>query len=104
MTFRHPGGTTSTGRIDCYKRECFIWEAKQSAKRKKARETEQLELAGMEATQKLGDVRRGTKSWDMVLIAAMKTKCFDPFPFPILTEQQSAKLDTLGERLDAFRK
>ncbi|WP_209348161.1 type IIL restriction-modification enzyme MmeI [Pontixanthobacter sp. CEM42] len=51
VTFRHPGGTTSTGRIDCYKRDSFILEAKQSAKRKKARETEQLEMAGIETTQ-----------------------------------------------------
>ena len=29
---------------------------------------------------------------------------FDPFPFPVLTDTQSAKLDQLGERLDAFRK
>jgi hypothetical protein len=28
----------------------------------------------------------------------------DPFPFPVLTNTQSAKLDQLGERLDAFRK
>lgn len=72
VTFRHSGGSTSTGRIDCYKRECFIWEAKQSAKRKKARETEQLEMAGIETTQKLGHAKRGTKSWDKVMIAAKK--------------------------------
>ncbi|MGP1282717.1 MAG: class I SAM-dependent DNA methyltransferase [Parasphingopyxis sp.] len=72
VKFRHTGGTTSTGRIDCYKRDCFILEAKQSAKRKKARATEQLEMAGMEATQKLGHAKRGTKSWDKVMIAAKK--------------------------------
>lgn len=33
-----------------------------------------------------------------------KTQCFDPFPFPVLTDAQSAELDQLGERLDAFRK
>jgi len=32
-----------------------------------------------------------------------KTRCFDPFPFPVLTDAQSANLDQLGERLDAFR-
>jgi len=72
VTFRHTGGTTSTGRIDCYKRDCFILEAKQSSKRKKARETEQLQLAGIETTQKLGHAKRGTKSWDKVMIAAKK--------------------------------
>ena len=72
VTFRHPNGTTSTGRIDCYKRDCFIWEAKQSAKREKARETEQLELMGVETPQKLGHAKRGTRSWDRVMIAAKK--------------------------------
>jgi hypothetical protein len=33
-----------------------------------------------------------------------KTSAFDPFPFPVLTDVQSVKLDQLGERLDAFRK
>ena len=32
------------------------------------------------------------------------TECFDPFPFPDLTEKQKAHLRELGERLDAFRK
>ncbi|WP_187334600.1 class I SAM-dependent DNA methyltransferase [Novosphingopyxis iocasae] len=72
VTFRHPGGGTTTGRIDCYKRDCFIWEAKQSAKREKARATEQLELAGVETKQKLGHAKRGTKSWDNVMIAAKR--------------------------------
>jgi hypothetical protein len=72
VTFRHTGGTATTGRIDCYKRECFILEAKQSAKRKRARESEQLELAGVATTQKLGHAKRGTRTWDKVMIAAKK--------------------------------
>ncbi len=72
VTFRHPNGTSSTGRIDCYKRGCFILEAKQSAKRQHAVETEQLALAGLETTQKLGHAKRGTKSWDKVMIAARR--------------------------------
>lgn len=72
VVFNHPNGTTSTGRIDCYKRDCFILEAKQSAKRQKARATEQLEMLGMEAGQKLGHAKRGTKTWDKVMVAAKK--------------------------------
>lgn len=72
VIFRHPNGTSSSGRIDCYKRDCFILEAKQSAKRAKARATEQLELAGIETTQKLGHAKRGTKSWDKVMVAAKR--------------------------------
>lgn len=72
VTFRHANGTTSTGRIDCYKRGCFVLEAKQSAKRQQALETEQLALAGLETTQKVGHAKRGTKSWDKVMIAARR--------------------------------
>jgi len=72
VTFRHPNGTSSTGRIDCYKRGCFVLEAKQSAKRQQAVESEQLALAGIETTQKLGHAKRGTKSWDKVMIAARR--------------------------------
>lgn len=33
-----------------------------------------------------------------------KTKCFDPFPFPDLTDTQRTPLNRLGEELDAHRK
>ena len=33
-----------------------------------------------------------------------KSRTFDPFPFPDLTDAQAATLGNLGERLDAFRK
>lgn len=72
VTFRHANGTSSTGRIDCYKRGCFILEAKQSAKRQQAVDAEQLALAGLETAQKLGHAKRGTKSWDKVMIAARR--------------------------------
>ena len=72
VTFRHPNGTSSTGRIDCYKRSCFILEAKQSAKRQQAVESEQLALAGLETAQKLGHAKRGTRGWDKVMIAARR--------------------------------
>ncbi len=33
-----------------------------------------------------------------------KSRCFDPYPFPDLTDDQRARLRTLGEDLDAHRK
>jgi hypothetical protein len=33
-----------------------------------------------------------------------KTRCYDPFPFPDLTEDQRTRLRALGEELDAHRK
>lgn len=70
VTFRHPNGTTSAGRIDCYKRGCFVLEAKQSAKREQALQPAQIELAGLEAATKLGHAKRGTRGWDKVMAAA----------------------------------
>ena len=37
IDFKHDDGSTSPGRIDLYRRGCFVMEAKQSAKRVKAR-------------------------------------------------------------------
>jgi hypothetical protein len=34
----------------------------------------------------------------------VKTRCFDPFPFPDCTEKQKAKIRALAEELDAHRK
>lgn len=33
-----------------------------------------------------------------------KTRCFDPFPFPVADEEQTALIRCLGEQLDAHRK
>lgn len=67
VTFRHPDGTTSTGRIDLYKRDCFVLEAKQSTNRKLE---EQLPLfgagAGGEGAARGGPVR-GTDRWAMAM-------------------------------------
>ena len=33
-----------------------------------------------------------------------KTRCFETFPFPVATEEQAARIRSLGEQLDAHRK
>ncbi len=33
-----------------------------------------------------------------------KTRCFETFPFPVLNDEQAAKIGTLAERIDAHRK
>ncbi|MDD9910495.1 MAG: class I SAM-dependent DNA methyltransferase [Ahrensia sp.] len=72
VDFKHPDGSTTSGRIDCYKRDCFILEAKQSAKRKTTNPN-QLEMLGEDARQqKSGHAKRGTKQWDVVMRAARK--------------------------------
>lgn len=74
IDFKHLDGRTTAGRIDLYKRDCFILEAKQSAKRTaKKPDSEQLHLIPEDENQlKLGQAKRGTRSWDKVMVAARK--------------------------------
>src|SRR5690606_32134494 len=74
IAFKHADGTTTSGFIDCYRRNCFVLEAKQSRKRNKARvSTDQLALLPEEASQfKAGHGRRGTRGWDQIMLAARR--------------------------------
>lgn len=73
IEFKHPDGTTSPGRIDLYKRGHFILEAKQSAKRAKPAAADQPGLFPEDMIQtKAGQAKRGTRTWDKVMIAAKK--------------------------------
>ncbi|MET4752568.1 DNA methyltransferase [Bradyrhizobium sp. RT11b] len=74
VDFKHPDGSRSAGRIDCYRRGRFILEAKQSGKRQTAKpDPGQLMLIPEDATQrKPGQAKRGTRGWDQVMLAARK--------------------------------
>ena len=75
VDFKFEDGSTSAGRIDLYKRDCFVMEAKQSAKRVKAKKGDprQPKLIPEDATQvKAGAARRGTYGWDKVMRAAKR--------------------------------
>lgn len=74
VDFKHPDGSRSAGRIDCYRRGCFILEAKQSAKRQGARvDPSQIDLIPEDAMQrKPGHAKRGTRGWDQVMLAARR--------------------------------
>lgn len=74
VDFKHPDGSRTAGRIDCYKRGCFILEAKQSGKRTSAKiDPDQMVLIPEDAGQrKPGQAKRGTRGWDQVMLAARK--------------------------------
>ena len=65
-TEHHPDGSTTKGRIDLYKRGCFVLESKQFRAAKAA--ATQLELAGQEAgvieKKKSPQSGRGPEAWD----------------------------------------
>ncbi len=68
---RHRDGTTTALRIDCYKRNCFILEAKQSSQAagRAARDDSQGDLLPEDRSAlRGGTAKRGTAAWD----AAMK--------------------------------
>ncbi len=71
IAFKHPNGTTSPGRIDLYKRGCFVLESKQSTLREAKAHRDQLSLLPEDARQvKLGTARRGTAGWDRAMLEA----------------------------------
>ena len=74
VDFKHPDGSRTAGRIDCYRRGCFILEAKQSSKRQATKlNPDQLLLLPEDAThRKPGQAKRGTRGWDQVMLAARR--------------------------------
>lgn len=68
-------GTQSFGRVDCYKRDSFILEAKQGSDADRAaadRGEEDLDLFGQSASARMkrGTARRGTPGWARAMVQA----------------------------------
>ena len=74
VTFKLPDGGTSWGSIDCYKRDCFVLEAKQSGKRSRlaaSTDAETLDFFGEDHGKvKAGTARRGARGWDVAMLNA----------------------------------
>jgi hypothetical protein len=65
VTFSNPDGTTSSGRIDLYRRGCFVMEAKQGSDAESADP-----FAVKQPRRRRGTARRGTVGWDDAMLAA----------------------------------
>ena len=75
VIFRFPDETSTTKRIDLYKRGCFVLEAKQGSEKRGGGTERQgdggnLLFPGSAPKQKKGTAVRGTKGWDDAMIAA----------------------------------
>jgi hypothetical protein len=73
VTFHNPDGSTSNGRIDLYKRGCFVLEAKQGSD--KATTPAPLfegvaEPVAKSSKGRRGTAVRGTRGWDVAMRAA----------------------------------
>jgi hypothetical protein len=66
VTFHNGDGTTSVGRIDLYKRGCFVLEAKQGSERPGVEGV----LALPKKARRKGTAVRGTAGWDDAMLAA----------------------------------
>ena len=69
VAFAHPDGSTTSGWIDCYKRDHFILEAKQSKKRT-GTASDGLALPSDSFLPKAGHAVQGTRTWDRVMVQA----------------------------------
>ncbi len=73
VTFDQGDGTTTTGRIDLYKRGCFVLEAKQGSDQERAEEQAAKALApptAKKTKKKKGTAVRGTQGWDDAMVKA----------------------------------
>lgn len=71
VTFTHTG-SERRGRIDLYRKDCFILESKQGAATAKKADTNQLALLSEEDAPKnpIGHGKRGTAKWDDTMLKA----------------------------------
>ena len=67
VTFRHSDGTTTNGRIDLYKRGCFVLEAKQGVS---PPHVHLVVSSQQKRKRRAGHGRRGSAQWDHSLVAA----------------------------------
>jgi SAM-dependent methyltransferase len=67
VSFQNPDGTTSPGRIDLYKRGCFVLEAKQGSEKQEAAPGL---FADAPKKAKKGTAVRGTAGWDVAMLKA----------------------------------
>lgn len=70
VTFHHPDGTTSTGRIDLYKRGCYVLEAKQGVEKREAAEALADATKAKAKAAKKGHAQRGSTAWDDAMLKA----------------------------------
>ena len=58
------------GKVDCYRKGCFVMEAKQGSDAPEL--TEREELTGERLKRKMGTARRGTPGWGQAMLAAKR--------------------------------
>ncbi len=70
VLFNNGDGTTSPGRVDLYRKGCFVLESKQGAERKAAELAEALATKAKLKRFRLGTAQRGTPGWEQAMVKA----------------------------------
>ncbi len=70
VTFQHGDGSTSTGRIDLYKRGSFVLEAKQGSEQRSSEQPQAELIPRRGRARRRGTAVRGTQGWDEAMLAA----------------------------------
>ncbi|SDE52358.1 class I SAM-dependent DNA methyltransferase [Kordiimonas lacus] len=72
ITFHHEDDTISRGRIDLYKKDCFVLESKQGTLRREKEELERQKQLGSRTvrSKRIGTAVRGTDGWDRAMLKA----------------------------------
>jgi hypothetical protein len=70
VTFHHSDGSTSTGRIDLYKRGCFVLEAKQGVEKREQEAALSEAAKAKTKSAKKGTAQRGSGAWDEAMLKA----------------------------------
>ena len=72
VTFNNGDGTTSSGRVDLYRENCFVLESKQGSERKAAEQAEALATKTKQKKRRTGTADRGTAGWDAAMAKARR--------------------------------
>lgn len=70
VKFNNGDGTTSDGRVDLYRKGCFVLESKQGVDRKSAEQAEALATTTRANRFRSGTALRGTPGWELAMTAA----------------------------------
>jgi hypothetical protein len=70
VKFNNGDGTTSDGRVDLYRKGCFVLESKQGVDRKSAEQREALAATTRANRFRAGTALRGTPGWELAMTAA----------------------------------
>ncbi|MCA9045086.1 MAG: class I SAM-dependent DNA methyltransferase, partial [Planctomycetaceae bacterium] len=65
-------GTFTTGRLDLYRRGCFVLESKQGTEKREAEQDELLATKSKKKKVRQGHAKRGTSQWTLVMQRARK--------------------------------